>query len=154
MDRGSRLRVPLVGAVLLILGCSLFEDEENLEVRISASASVASPSDPVTLTVTAENRGGSRVLWGKGSSTCQLTTVVRVEGREYPAPDITKVCTADLVEAGLDPGETRTEVFHWRGHATLPDTFGVLLPGKYEVRGAAGNKARSAPVVIEVMGSM
>ncbi len=151
-SRGSRCGLTLIGALLLVLGCSLFEDEENFEVQISASASVVSPSEPVTFTVTAENRGSSRVVWGKGSSTCQLTTVVQIEGREHTALDVTKWCTADLVEAGLDPGESRTEVFHWSGHVAWPDTFGVLPPGDYEVRGAAGKKARSAPVAIEVRG--
>ncbi len=152
VNRGFRSQLILVGALLFVVGCSLFEDEGNLVLEISASAGLVSSTEPVTLTVIATNRGSSRVTWGKGSSTCQLATVVRVEGKEYGAPDLTKVCTTDLVEAGLDPGETRTEVFDWRGHATLPDTVRLLPPGKYGLRGAAGKKAWSDPVVIEVTG--
>ena len=64
------------------------------------------------------------------------------------------VCTDDLVEQGLGPGETRTERLEWRGTVVGEDKAVVQLPpGEYEVRGAAGETFLSARVQITVAGS-
>ena len=142
--------IGVVIAVLIVGACSLFDDT-NFEVTISASSSFTSPSEPVTLTVKAENRGGSRVVWGQGSSSCQLGSLVRVEGRDFPAPDLIRPCTADLVDFGLDPGESQTESWNWAGYIVRGDSTQLLPPGTYQVRGAAGNVAVSAPIDIEIV---
>jgi hypothetical protein len=54
-----------------------------------------------------------------------------------------RVCTSDMAEQGLDPGESRTEVLSWPGWV-LEDGELVLLPsGACSVRGAAGSEAFS-----------
>ncbi len=147
------LRIALYGLVIGFLapgyGCGLF-DNDDLGVTLSADGSVTSETEPVTLTVTATNRGSDRVSWGRGSSSCQLGAVVRVAGRQVEARVNHGGCTDDLVDQALEPGESRTESFTWNGLILEGDDFAFLPAGAYQLRGAAGTAARSAPLAITV----
>ena len=138
------------GLALLFAACSP-SDDTDLEVTISASSDVVSPSQPVTFTVSVENRGDSRIVWSMGSSTCQLALTVEVEGQDYPAHNM-RGCTMDYVEQGLDSGESRSEALTWLGHIRR-DSLELLPPGVYGVRAVAGDLARSAPIEIKVVAS-
>jgi hypothetical protein len=143
-------------AILIILGSCTpldFNDDEysgSLLIEISASDSVVLSSDPATITVRVENRGGSRIVWGNGSSVCQLHAVVRIEGNEYLA-SASRVCSDDLVEQGLDPDQSRSESWDWDGHIIRHDELEVLPPGRYQVHGAAGNWVGDSRIEIEIV---
>ena len=104
----------------------------------------------MTLTVTATNRGSDRIRWGRGSSSCQLGAAVRLGGRQVEALVNHGGCTADLVDQALEPGGSRTESFTWSGLIVEGDDFAFLPAGAYQLRGAAGTAARSAPLAISV----
>jgi hypothetical protein len=124
--------------------------EGGLQVTATADRSVASASDPVTVTVTAENLGDSRAVWGHGSGSCRLSLLVRVGATDLEAAP-PRVCTMDYVEHGLDPGESRREVFVWSGEAVRDRSVIQLDPGIYELLGAAGEH-RSEPIQIFLQG--
>jgi hypothetical protein len=139
--------------VILLAGsgsCSLL-GSGALVVVASAEDVSAAPGEPVAITVTVENVGDARAGWGRGSSTCQLALVVRVNGEDFVAPFFDAVCRMDLVPHALGPGESRTEVLGWDGkiqRGTGPESIEQLGAGIYEVRGAAGHAAKSEPVMI------
>lgn len=139
----------ILSAITLISGTAACDDDDIL-LTILPHDGTASSSEPAELTVTAVNRGDSRVVWGKGSSSCQLSAVVRVGRRDLEAVT-PRVCTDDLAEQGLDPGESRAETLEWGGAVVLDGRVEVLLSGLYEVRGAAGSEAVSDPVEIRVV---
>lgn len=146
---------PVLCAAVLLCGCSLFHDEDckdlaGLRVTISASGHRTSRLDPVLITVTAENTGDSRVVWGYGSSTCQLGAVVRIGGTDYHSHEI-RGCSRDVVELWLDPGQSRTENWGWRGGILTHKGGEVLPPGRYRLYGAAGSWLSSDGIVIEVL---
>ena len=141
--------------VVLLWGCSLFDDDDcediaRLKVAISASASLTSSSDPVDITVRAENQGNSRVVWGYGSSSCQLHAFVRIGENDYVTLDPRK-CTGDAVEQWLDPGESRAEGWTWVGEVWKDQEVEVLPPGRYAVYGGAGSWVSTSTVRIEVL---
>lgn len=110
---------------------------------------IVSPADPGEYVVTVENNGTGRITWGMGSSSCQFSLFVIADDIRHPIEE--RVCTADLVEQGLDPGESRSETFEWDGH--IPDIEGqpFLLPeGKYQVIGTAGSESSSKPISVTV----
>lgn len=147
----SRLaRCCAAGAVATLALLSGACDDTDLRVTVSADAGVTSEAEPVTLEVTAENLGGERVEWGRGSSSCQLGAVARTPDGFRPVADI-RACTEDLVPQGLDPGGRRVESWLWDGGVRNAANERVrLAPGTYEVRGAAGDLAFSSPIQIEV----
>ncbi len=65
---------------VLLAGCSLLASGELVVDAVIVGDSVATPDDPVQLEVTARNVGERRASWGPGSSTCQLSLLVRVDG--------------------------------------------------------------------------
>lgn len=99
-----------------------------------------SPDDPGWFRVTAENRGHQRVVWGRGSSSCQLGLVVQL-GFAFVRTNELRACTVDLAEQGLDPGATRSEVILWGGEVLTGSGPRVLEPGRYRIRGIAGGGA-------------
>ena len=149
----SRCCLVLCTAVL-VNGCTVFDADDckdlaDLRVTISASGHRTSRLDPVIVTVTAENRGHSRVVWGYGSSTCQLGAVVRIDGADYRT-DAIRGCTQDAVQLWLDPGQTRTENWGWYGGVWIDQGGEVLPPGWYHLYGVAGSWVSSNGIVIEV----
>lgn len=136
-------------ALVAILATSACDDDD-IVLTILSQGGTASASSSVELTVTAVNRGDTRVVWGKGSSSCQLSAVVRLGLRDVEAA-IPRGCTDDLAEQGLDPGESRTETFEWQGSVDLGPRFEPLPPGLYQVRGAAGSEWVSDAVEIRVV---
>lgn len=110
---------------------------------------VVSPANPGEFTVTVQNTSAERITWGMGSSSCQLSLIVIADNVRHRADF--RACTDDLGEQGLNPGETRVEVFSWGGH--VPDIEGqpFLLPdGRYRVVGAAGTRAESRALWVRV----
>lgn len=102
---------------------------------------------PSPLAVT--NTGHERVTWGRGSSSCQLSMYVVVEGVRHSISH--GICTANLGEQGLDPGETLTEVFEWGGEVHDIEGEPFLLPdGRYPLIGMAGGRAESRPLWVMV----
>ena len=139
-------------AAALSSGCGLFSsDQPDLRIEIQASEdTLTRPTEYPGLAVTVENLGDTRAVWGPGSSSCQLGAVVRIGRAELQAPG-SRACTDDLVEQGIDPGETRTETWRWDGW--IVDEDGVrteLPPGRYQVAGAAGPWTGHATVTITI----
>jgi len=146
MRRGGLAAV--VGTVLLVAasGCALTAPEA-LHVEAVAENAVATPEQPAVIEVTVTNESHRRVTYGSGSSTCRLHLLVRVEGSDrFVATE--RICTADHRTHTLEPGASRTETLEWDGRAWIGNEAVQLEPGQYEVRGGAGHKAMSAPVLI------
>jgi hypothetical protein len=142
-----------IGTLLLAIGMPAVacdDDEVRLEVTAVADKSTTSAANPVEVTVVATNAGDERVVWGVGSSGCQLSLRVRLDGMNVLAVE-DRGCTDDVVEQGLDPGQTRSEVIPWIGLVDDGDQTILLDPGTYEVRGAAGDVAFSQPGEISVV---
>lgn len=100
--------------------------------------------------VTAVNHGDERVTWGSGSSSCQLGLVVLdATGRRHNIDF--RVCTADLVERGLNPGESRKESFLWDGTIWVDEEMQNLRLGQYRVFGVAGDFQQSEPLTVTVL---
>lgn len=131
--------------------CSSNVASGELQVAAYTSSTLATPSRPITLRVTARNVGSANVTWGSGSSTCQFALLVRVDGEDLDAP-VNRVCTMDLRTLSLGPGESRTEIMEWTGlvHRVREAPAVLLAPGTYELRAAAGRAAVSEPVLVEV----
>lgn len=110
---------------------------------------IIGPSQQAVLEVTAANRTNQRVVWGMGSSSCQLGLVVLVAGRERNVDF--RACTDDLVEHALDPGQARTESFTWDGQIASDGVLSLLPPGRYRVFGIAGDRGASAPLEVTIV---
>jgi hypothetical protein len=135
------------GAVLATSGCSELFGGGGLELAISVSDSTISPDAPVVVTVTAMNLGDS-VIWGQGSSSCQLHAVVWVGSAERRIDY--RACTDDLAPQGLGPDESRTEKWMWGGEALGDQSFDTLPPGDYQIQAVAGDAKRSRPLTVQV----
>jgi hypothetical protein len=107
--------------------------------------------ETVIITVKAQNIGGSPIEYGRGSSSCRLGAVVRVNDADLPVPD-PRACLRDLGPWILAPGERRRERLLWTGAVAATDTTYQLPPGTYELRGAAGFFL-SEPVEVEIRGT-
>jgi hypothetical protein len=145
------LRVGRALCTPLSLGVVLGSCSENADVvvRISVEPSHVSVTTPITMTVVAENASSRRVTWGQGSSSCQLGAVVRV-GQESREVFARRACTADLIEQGLDAGESRTESWEWGAEVFGEMGIDSVSPGTYLVRGAAGTAAFSEELAVVV----
>ncbi len=142
------MRSCLLVLAVALAGCGNPLDVRLVPVNVQGDLAV-SPSDPGTFVVSAENKGNSRITWGMGSSSCQLSLFAVADDIRHRIDS--RVCTADFVEQGLNPGERRSETFQWDGH--IPDIEGqpFLLPeGRYHVIGAAGSEGESEPLVVTV----
>jgi len=143
-----------VSLVILVCGCGghsnspIIANDASVVVTISASASYVSRVEPVTLTVTAENRTESRVNFGVGSSSCQLSSLVVVQGQAAPIA-VDRVCTADAMPHRLAAGERRSESWQWAGAVLVGNERRMLQPGVYEVHGNAGD-FQSLPLLVEI----
>lgn len=129
----------------LLVGCgtacvAIF-GAEDLELTLDVSSTTVRPDAPITVTVTATNTSDEPIVWGQGSSSCQLDAVVAV-GTDLFRIDI-RVCTEDLAPQGLDPGETRVEEWSWNGEILVQGTLDTLPPGDYRIWATAGTLARS-----------
>lgn len=152
MVRSTGSVAPLIlSGVLGLVGCSTDDGGDAIHFEVSAVSLVANPTEPAVLEVTVENRGPSRVTWGRGSSSCQLDLAVRIGLRDVQA-NVVRACTSDLVEQGLDPGERRTEELPWSGEVRRDGEVEALPAGTYPVRAAAGDIARSEPVAVRLVG--
>jgi hypothetical protein len=149
LKRGFIFCMPFV-----LVGCGIFDDDDdglhNLNVTIEASENVLSLTEHVGLTVSVKNDGPSRVVWGNGSSSCQLGVVVRIGEINLIAPG-DRDCTDDLSEQGLDPGKSRSETWIWDGRVLGDDGLESLPAGEYDVYGTAGLRRSGEPVVIRVI---
>lgn len=145
--RGKRWFVVLIP--LLHIACGSPLDVDVLAIDVTGPVTV-SVSAPVDFEITATNLGSSRVVWGMGSSSCQFSLVV--EGNGIDRQDISfRGCTADLVEQGLEPGESRTEVISWDGQISVSGVLEPLPAGEYRVSGLAGNERKSSSLKVRVV---
>lgn len=128
--------------------CRVVLGTNDLVVTVAVSRTELPADGPVGVSVTAVNTGDRRIVWGQGSSSCQLGAVVRVDGVDRRI-DL-RGCTADLVPQGLDPGRSRTEEWPWSIEYFGGTSLVPLPPGEYEVYGLAGDRARSRAVRIRV----
>lgn len=145
---------PVLIIAAVVCGCALSDEDgcddvTDLEVIISTDDSLTSASDLVVITVRVENQGRSRVVFGYGSSSCRLRSFVRTGEDDYFILD-SRICTRDVAEQALEPGQSRTESWSWDGSIWKDQQSEVLPPGRYEVFGAAGDLVSSAPVIIGV----
>ncbi|MDH3498335.1 MAG: hypothetical protein OER21_16380 [Gemmatimonadota bacterium] len=110
---------------------------------------VVSPMEQGGFTVKAVNRDDERVVWGSGSSSCQLGLFVRDgDGRDHNIDF--RDCTSDLVEQGLAPGDSISETIVWGGWIEVAGELQTLANGEYRVYGVAGDRARSEPLLVRV----
>jgi hypothetical protein len=135
-------------ASVLVLACGNPLGVSVVNVDVGGTV-VVSPMEQAGFLVTAVNNGDDRVIWGSGSSSCQLGLVVLdSDGRRH---DIDfRDCTSDLVEHGLDPGESRTETFIWGGTILVDQEFLTLSSGQYRLIGLAGDR-ESDPLPVTVL---
>ena len=111
---------------------------------------VVSPEEFKAFDVTATNHGDERVNWGGGSSSCQLgLTVLDANGQRHNIDF--RVCSADLVERGLEPGESRKESFLWDGTIWVDEEMQILPSGQYRVFGVAGDRDLSESLTVRVL---
>ncbi|NIM52847.1 MAG: hypothetical protein GTN62_15345 [Gemmatimonadales bacterium] len=153
-DRGVRricsARSTALAGLLVIAasGCSDPFGGAGLEVTLWFSHTEVGPHAPVIVTVTATNLGDS-VVWGQGSSSCQLGAIVQVGSEEHRI-DL-RICTADLAPQGLGPNESRTEEWIWTGEVLVGNSVVTLTAGEYQVQALAGEVKRSDPRTIRVL---
>lgn len=138
----------VVSGLLLVLACGDPLAVTVVTLDVDGSVSVA-PNELEEFRVTAVNNGRERVVWGTGSSSCQLGLVVFDGDGERHGIDF-RACTEDLVEQGLDPGESRTEAFLWGGRIIVGQEMLILPPDDYDVVGIAGDRAQSKPLLVTV----
>lgn len=143
----------VLGMGVLLCRCSTLNDDSSglvvFDVSVSADRYWTSSVDPCTLTVTVENSGNIRGLWGTGSSSCQLGAQVRLGHSDFPMV-IDRVCSDDLAEQGLDAGAWRTERWIWDGRIFIGTSMKRLPAGIYRVFGAAGMWKSPESVEIEI----
>jgi hypothetical protein len=152
LDRMSLARHTLIACLASVgAGCALFNDDPSLLLVAITDRAATAPADPMTLTITAINTGAGRVVWGRGSSSCQLGAVVAVTPYVWRSAGDLRVCTDDLVEQGLDPGAARTEQILWDGQVWRDGANAYLPAGNYELRAATGERGRSRPVRVTVL---
>lgn len=141
----------VAGALIVaISGCSDAFSSDGLALTITVSDSEVRLGAPVTVRVTALNLGDS-VVWGRGSSSCQLGAVAQV-GADERRIDF-RACTEDLAPQGLGPDKSRTESWTWNAVVFTGNVVDTLPPGVYQIRAVAGNAARSSPRTITVVGT-
>lgn len=133
---------------VVLAGCGGLFGPGDLRLEVAASGATFPQDGPFGFSVTAENTGEDEVVWGRGSSSCQLDVRVRVDGRDQRFA--ARLCTADLAPQRLGPGERRTEQLSFEGTYFDADSLALLPPGTYEFRGVAGDRARSAPVKVQI----
>ncbi len=143
-----RMGMIMGGALVLAVGgCGDLFGSNDFALTISSSEDEVAADAPVTLTITAMNLGDP-VVWGQGSSSCQLDAVIHVGLDEFRIG--TRGCTDDLVPQGLGRGESRTEQWDWNGTVFDGATLDTLPPGEYVIRAVAGALERSEPRTIRV----
>lgn len=137
-----------VTALVVVLACRDSLGVSVVTMDVDGSV-VVSPTELEGFRVTAVNRGDERIVWGSGSSSCQLGLVVLDAASRRHNIDF-RDCTSDLVEQGLDPGESLTETFLWGGIIAVDQEMQVLPTGQYRVVGVAGER-QSPPLLVEVL---
>jgi hypothetical protein len=142
--------VLLAAGGLAAMGCDDLFGGSGLDLSVAVSDTLVGPDRPVTVTLTATSTGDA-VAWGQGSSSCQLTAVVRVAGKDHSI-DL-RGCTDDLVLQGVVAGGSRVEQWSWNGQYLTDTGFEPLPAGRYELHALAGDLERSEGVAVRVPGS-
>lgn len=133
--------------LLAAAGCGDLFGGSDLELTVEVSDTLVGPDRTSSITLSATNSGDA-VAWGQGSSSCQLTAVVRVDGDDYPI-DV-RPCTDDLVLQGVGHGMTLTEAFSWNAEYVVGGKLDTLDAGRYQLYALAGAKARSRAQAVRV----
>lgn len=136
-----------LASVLIAAGCGDILGGSDLVLSVTVSDTLVGPDRPTRVTLTAVNDGDA-VAWGQGSSSCQLTAVVRVDGKDYAIS--TRPCTGNLVLQGAAGGETLTEQFEWQGAYLVGDAVAQLPAGPYHLYALAGDLERSGSQPVRV----
>ncbi len=139
----------LAAAGLAAMGCDDLFGGSDLDLTLAVSDTLAGPGRAVTIILTATSTGEA-VVWGQGSSSCQLTAVVRVDGKDHSV-DL-RGCTDDLVLQGVGAGGSRVEQWSWSGQYLADTGFEPLPAGRYELYALAGDLERSDGVAVRVAG--
>ena len=147
----SRLAISF-GCLSAIAACADFGPVGPLRVTITVDVPEVSPSAPARMSVTSTNTTSSRIVWGHGSSSCQLDAAAQLNGTWVLIVPL-RACTNDAVEHGLEPGEVRTELLYWDGRVLRGEQSEQLPPGRYRVRGQAGDMGASAATLITIQGA-
>lgn len=145
---GRLWRTSAVSGLLLLLACGNPLAVTVVTLDLDGTV-VVSPQEQEEFRVTALNRGDERVVWGSGSSSCQLGLVVLDAAGQRHNIDF-RGCTADLVEHALDRGESLTETFLWGGMIVVDQQLRALPAGQYRVLGVAGEHD-SPPLLVTVL---
>lgn len=139
------MQLAVVG--LAAAGCDDLFGGSGLDLTLAVSDTLVGPARAVTVTLTATSTGDA-VAWGQGSSSCQLTAVVRVDGTDHSI-DL-RGCTDDLVLQGVTAGGTRVEQWTWSGEYLAESGFEPLPAGRYHLYALAGDLERSDGQVVRM----
>jgi len=139
----------LTAVGLAAAGCGDLFGSSDLELTLAVSDTLVGPNRSITVTLTATSTGDA-VAWGQGSSSCQLTAVVRVDGADHGI-DL-RGCTDDLVLQGVVAGGTLTEHWTWSGEYVVNGEFVTLPAGRYRLYALAGDVERSSGTAVRVQG--
>ncbi len=139
------MQLAVVG--LAAAGCDDLFGGSGLDLTLAVSDTLVGPARAVTVTLTATSTGDA-VAWGQGSSSCQLTAVVRVDGTDHSI-DL-RGCTDDLVLQGVTAGGTRVEQWTWSGEYLAESGFEPLPAGRYHLYALAGDLERSDGQVVRI----
>jgi len=137
----------LTAVVLVAAGCGDLLGGSNVELTLTVSDTLVGPDRSITITLSATSTGDA-VAWGQGSSSCQLTAVVRVDGADHSIDR--RPCTDDLVLQGVVAGGTLTEQWTWSGEYVADGVLDTLPAGRYRLYALAGDSERSGGAVVRV----
>lgn len=139
----------LAGVGAAAVGCGDLFGSSELELTLAVSDTLVGPDRPITVTISATSTGDP-VAWGQGSSSCQLTAVVRVDGEDHSI-DV-RGCTDDLVLQGVVAGGTLTEQWTWSGEYVVDGVLDTLPVGRHRLYALAGDVERSSGTSVRVQG--
>jgi len=146
----------VLAGFVLFGGCTdhasepLKPDPPRIEMTIQVSAATFSTTDPLTVTLTAANKGSQTLDLGYGSSSCWLGLGGQQDGNPVDL-GLGFVCTTDWVHKTLEPGEERTEIIYVDGVRWSKHPVSTLPPGLYELYGIFSDY-RSDPIQVEFLG--
>lgn len=140
----------MVVMVVSVIACSDSTGPPHvLDVTIAVSAVTVSLSAPVTVMVTAINRGPDPVE--VSFSTCPFRfSVIGGNGQNLGSPSF--LCDLALRVRTLQTGDIIEFDHRWDGRMHGPDGVELLPPGPYQLIGGV-RRGRSDPVLIAVVDS-
>ncbi len=126
-----------IGAAAVNLSCAHTPSDPSREILVDAviSPAFASVGTQVTITLRAFNPGSRVAEWNSGCGMDLGFEILDAQGHVAETP-LFGVCTAELRQLRLNPGESMERRINWRLGFTVPASR--LPDGRYQVRGLLG----------------